>query len=551
MRLAKKTSGNNSLYAAACWLDNRLALVFRVLMWRNLLIIGALPIMTALTAKTTLFDLVLRKDAFHYVQKGMELTQGDWQLFQPQALGWPLFLALFFKLGGVETLFQAMFMARWISIFLMYSSIIPLAIICRNVCSPSLQPGLTLVVILAYLLNPLIIRLGMEVYTEPLFIFLTLCCFVFLTRQSLHCKHLFFAALFAGLSYWVRANGLFHLFVILGVILLRSKFDLNILVKRSALSVTIFFTVAAPHLFLRFSQFGSPFDYGPNSKYFVDHFGQVWDNRIPVPSFSEYLSTHSWGDYIQKFIVNGLLKVIDLFPSLLAPAPWLILAFAALGYIVIGRKKNMYSVVLLIFLSVAGFSLVFDVFGHIRHLVVLLPFLLLMASLTITYLPVNKLPISNVLFFLLLLFMVTNLPEMNFLNRNHIHIPEVKDTWALWSADNLEGKVAVVGGSDLLRSAQHYETPAKKRNAVPFDQVKEWITPVRLEQYHSLKEVFAYLQGNDIRYMITDAAHAPHQPFIKDLDSSFSRTHFQRLKHFPHGDRGAEYFNVTVYQVKE
>lgn len=547
----KKTSVNNGLKVTASKIDDLVGHLFRVLMWRNLFLIGALLFMVILTAKTTLFDLVLRKDAFHYVQKGMELSLGDWQLFQPQALGWSLFLAIFFKLGGVETIFQAMFVARWLSILLMFGAIVPLVIICRNVCSGALRPGLTLVVVLGYLTNPLIVSLAPEVYTEPLFIFLTLCSFIFLTRPSLSSKDLFFAALFAGLSYWVRANGLFQLFVIMALILLRSEWRLTTLAQQTALSVTTFFTVAAPHLLLRYNQFGSPFDYGPNSKYFVDNFAQVWDSRVPVPTFTEYLSTHGWRDYWHKFFSNGLLKVLESFPSLLDILPWLLLALTAFGLIVIGRRERIYSAVLLVVLTTIGFSLVFDVFGHVRHLVFLIPFLLLMATLAITYLPGNRFLISNVLFFSLLLFMVTDFPDLDYLNKNHVHIPEVKDTWALWSADNLEGEVALVGGSDLLRIAQHYESPAKERRAVPFNRVREWISPVRLDKFDSLEDLLAFLQGSGIRYLITDVAHAPHQPFIKDLDGPFGRNHFQRMRHFPHGDEGAQYFNVTIYKVKE
>lgn len=538
-------------YSVAAKIDSLLATLFGKLMQHNFLIYGTLLFMLLLSSKLTLFDLVLTKDAFHYVQKAMELTQGDWQIFQPQALGWSLFQAVFFKLGHVDTIFQAMFVASWLSIFLMYSSIIPLAMICRNVCPPALYSGLTTVVITGYLTNPLITSLAPVGYTEPLFIFLTLFCFVFLTRENPGLKEFFLAALFAGLSYWVRANGLFQLFAILGVILFRSEWSLKIFLSRSLVAIITFFTVAAPHLVLRYIQFGSPFDYGPNSKYFVDSFTQVWDDKVATPSLADYIATHGSTDFYHKFIENGLFRVLDLFPYIIPPVPWLVLILVALGYILSRRINAMYGVILMLVLTIAGFSLVFDIFGHIRHLVFLIPFLLLLGTLAITYLPRKALACANILFFLLIVFMVIDCPPMVILKKNHVHLPEVKDTWALWAADNLEGKVALCEGSDYLRLAQHYQKPAKNRVARSFDQVQEWIIPVRIQNYPNLEDAFTDLQQRGIRYLIKDAVYGSSRPFLQELDSPYGRAHFQRLQHFPNGDRGAALFFVTLYQLKK
>ena len=46
--------------------------------------------------------------------------------------------------------------------------------------------------------------------------------------------------------------------------------------------------------------------------------------------------------------------------------------------------------------------------------------------------------------------------EIKLFDENHIKVPQVKDTWALWVADNLEGNVALVEVGDILKMAQHY-----------------------------------------------------------------------------------------------
>ena len=246
---------------------------------------------------------------------------------RPHAYGWPLFLAFFYWLLNVDNIFQAMFLARWVSIILTCCSVVLLGYFCKKMCGPKKYEGACVVAVTAYVLCFHIHKVAKVSYTEPLFLVLTLCCFYFMvSARPLKYREIFLAALFAGLSYWVRANGLFQLFVLLAVIALWSYKDVFRMLKDSLLAVFVFAGVSAPYLIMRHLQFGSAFDYGPNSKYFVDNFMQVWDESIPVPTFLEYLSTHGWHDYYYKFIEYGLFQIFHFMPSLFNDTyHWLIL----------------------------------------------------------------------------------------------------------------------------------------------------------------------------------------------------------------------------------
>ena len=67
----------------------------------------------------------------------------------------------------------------------------------------------------------------------------------------------------------------------------------------------------------------------------------------------------------------------------------------------------MYAMILFFLLSLAGFSLIFHVFGHIRHLIILIPFILTCSVVFIASLETDNFKISNIIFVLLLLYAVS------------------------------------------------------------------------------------------------------------------------------------------------
>ncbi len=254
-------------------IDQGISRVFSVLMWRKVFVFSAGLFLFYVLAYSTHFQQVLSKDAFFYVNKGMEIANGDFSLFHSHAVGWPVFLGICYKILGVENVFQGMFIARWLSILLFCAAVFPISALCKKVCGHDKTAGACILAVTVYVVSPQIQSMAQFAYTEPLFLVLTLYCYYFLAgNQPLRTREIVLASLLASLSYWVRANGLFQLFVILGMIVLWSGYDLRYCVKKGMLAVVVFFTVSAPHLIMRSMQFGSPFDYGPNSKYFVDDF---------------------------------------------------------------------------------------------------------------------------------------------------------------------------------------------------------------------------------------------------------------------------------------
>jgi len=535
-------------------LDEYLHRIFRILMWKDFYVYSAAIFLLYILACSTYFDFVLRKDGYYYILKGMEAANGDFSLFRPHAFGWPLFLAFFYWLLNVDNIFQAMFLARWLSIILTCFTVVLLGCFCKKMCGQKNYEGACVVAVTAYVLSFHVQEIAKVAYTEPLFLVLTLSCYYFMvSSKPLNTMEIGLAALFAGLSYWVRANGLFQLFVLLTVIALWSYKDVFRVFKNSLFAVLVFFGVCAPYLLMRYLQFDSAFDYGPNSKYFVDNFRQVWDDTIPVPTFLEYLSTHNWYDYYNKFIEDGLLKIFHYMHLLFnLKYLWIILLVVSLLAAVVYKRRDMYAMILLFLLTFAGFSMIFQVFGHVRHLLFLIPFILACSVVFISSLGTDTVKISNIVFGLLLVSAVSSSEEIKLFDENHINVPQVKDTWALWAADNLEGNVALVEAGDILQMAQHYRKPAMQRVPESFALVEEKINRVRPGEHKSLAEALPDFQARNIDYVITDkrTLYMKHRrPYLKEIREEKWRKTFELLNSIPGGEPGGALIGVDIYKV--
>lgn len=534
-------------------IDRFLQMFFDRLMWRNLYVYAAMLFLFLVIALSTSFDQVLRQDAFFYTMTGMNIAHGDFSLYRPQAGGWSFFMAFFFFLLRTDNIFEAMFVARWISILLACLSILPMAVLCRRVCDAERWKGVCVVAVTAYVFSLQMQQIAKFAYTEPLFLFLTLCCFCFLIRKERPAGRDFvLAALFAGLSYWVRANGLFQLFVILGMVVIWSGGRIPYLVRNGLASAAVFAAVSAPHLVMRYRQFGSPFDYGPNSKYFVDSFAQVWNDAVPSPSLTEYLATHTWHDYYQKFIEFGLFQVCGFLPSVLNGANlWLILLGGSLVVAVARGRREMLPLMLLYGLTLAGFSIIFHVFGHVRHLLFLLPFIFISGAVFAASLSWGRTRLANMALTALLGYTLATHAEIELLPENRMQLPEVKDTWALWAADHLEGRVVLLSGEDILRLAQHYRKSAVDRIPRSFGLVEEKIVRVRPGEHRSLAEAVEDFRRKGVRYVITDEwslTRGYRALYLREIGDEKWRDTFVELQNFAGGEPDAAMYGITIYR---
>ena len=496
----------------------------------------------------TVFDRVLREDAYNFVVTGMRIAHGEYRTFQKQSTGWPLFLGGVFWVTQAETVFDAMRIARWTTITLAALSAIPIALICRRVLPDRNYAAGCLLVLTGFASVSLVRYIGKNAMSEPLFLFLVLVSVVFVTSDGNARRNFVLGSIFAALAYWVRPNGLFIVVALMLVIALK-----HIQVKTNPLSDilivgAVFVGVCTPYWFARYLEFGSAFSYGPNSKYFVDHYEHVWAENIENPSFLSYLATHGWSDYYHKFVDRGILRIWNHLLRIL-PKFWFVLAGVSFFlYLWKGLHTKIGIVHTVILMTILGMTPVFDIFGTPRHLVYLVPFILIAGVWTIAYMGSKNWRFANIGLIGLIVITASMLPSIRTIGYEHLGLPVVRDTWAVWGAHNLHGKIAIVEGHDILRMSQHYEAEGWR---VPknFVDVQRNLTTWRPGIYRRLSDALKDFQKQNIRYVITDQNHIKRRPYLRQITRKKWNHVFHHLGSFPREDRGAVLDGVNIYRI--
>ena len=196
-------------------------------------------------------------------------------------------------------------------------------------------------------------------------------------------------------------------------------------------------------------------------------------------------------------------------------------------------------------------SLVFDIFGTVRHLIYMIPLILIVSVGFLSSMDRNsQVKFSNIILFVILLFNLSWMPKTFPINTRHVAIPESRDYWAIWGAQHLEGKVAIVEGGTLLEMAQHYsEFTRQKKVIIPFNLVDRKITYIRPGIYHRLKDAMREFEQLGINYVIADGYHIRRRPYLKEIQNEEWASRFRHLKFFESRIKGGVLYDVNIYKV--
>lgn len=531
-------------------IDGALGRAYGVLAYRDIWLYLSAALFVHLIRRTTPFSMVLREDAYNFVIKGLEIANGDFSLDRAQAIGWPLVLGAAFLVMDVRNLFEAMFIARWASILCVAAALIVLGKLCREALGDS-YAGFAMAVVITFGLTPVIGFVARSAMTEAPFLLcvvsMTLCLVSAVVRIDAAQRYVFLAGLTAALSYYVRPNGLFLFAAMLSTLVLVYYGDRRRLARALAIAAAAFLLLSLPYLYARYASFGSPLDYGPNSKYFVDEYEQVWADNIASPSLWSYLATHSWHDVYERFVDDGLLKVLRYTRTKLLPQTWIALGAIGAAAIFILRIRRAMIFPMTLAVSIAGMAMIFAIFASIRHLIYFVPLLMVCAGFGFVLLARLRINLSNIAATGLIVAAVAN-AHINWLDHAYRTIPEVKDHWAVWAAQHFEGNVAIIEGGDLIEMSEHYE-PRGWRVIRDYEDVTPRIHTIRPGVHADLGEALAEFEKRDIRYLVTDRGHLKRRPYLMDVDEPEWRGRFRHIGHFPLGDKGAQLAGVDLYEI--
>jgi len=469
---------------------------------------------------------VLRKDAFAYLVKAVQITHGDWTPLEHGVMGWPIFQAFFLKLFNVSSIFYAMIVSRLLSVILMAAIIIPCYFLCRKI----LNPYATVVALSGIALSPRFIYMGKDAMTEPLFLLLAVTVVVLLTNdEACSPARMLCAAALAGLSFWVRPNGLFLLPVVFGSVLFavfRHRKNFSLLFA----APLVFFLVALFQLYDRFRTFGGALHFGANSKYLVSSYQDVWAVNVSAPTWREYILTNSWPDYFHKFVENGLFKVLGYVHRLPGHVWPYLFWVACVFFLVVKKDRKLVPIWLVFTFFILGLVPVADIYGTLRHVYVLLPFLIIIAAKFLGEL-IARIPARTARFFCTCIFVVFLIMQAGIPGRTALYspaLPMVHDRWAKWAAGHLTGMTAIIEGADLIQMHLSYETLGRMN----IDHAPDALSLFRPGNYPHLAAAMKDLDAVQTRYLLLDPLNMRQRPFFNEVYAQEWQGTWRRIKSF-------------------
>jgi len=459
------------------------------------------------------FDMVIFGDGYGYIKKAFEINEGFWTPIQSHSIGWSVFLGFFIKLFAIETIFEAMVLTRILSALMAAITLFPLWYLARKLMSATAA----LICQFGYAFSPILIAHSSEGFTESIFILLIILFINVIVKPKHHYRSLYYAAGLASLAYYVRPNGIF----LLAALLVFAMFTLRPLKKEYKILIwilVVFIIISFPHLIPRAVTFGSPFDFGENSKYFAENYYHIWAPNIPVTSFFTYIQTHSFSEFINKFVIYGFLKVCLGTYKMLGTL-WLIPTLIGLILMIRNYRDKGYMIILITgFIFLAGTSLVWDVFHTYRHVILFLPIAMMISALAYNHIirtfEYGHILTISILFICLLQPVIIRHNEWNGLR---FPVPKVENEWAIWCAENLHGNISIQDGSTLILMCLP-NTVVGGGNL--FLDAHDPISGISLQapgHFENLSEALDDFRRRQINYILVNPVNIKNRPYLSQI----------------------------------
>lgn len=334
------------------------------------------------------------------------------------------------------------------------------------------------------------------------------------------------ASLFGAFAYYVRPNGIFILLTILFSFFLLRREIPKFNYKYITYIVMIFFIVSVPFLYPRYTYFGSPFFYGENSKYFVDTYQQVWSNNVPVPSLMEYLSTHTFMDYFNKFVIHGFFRIIFDYVhgygyyvyGVISP---LLLFFFLYGIVRYFSDKKFIPLTVVFLIWIIGLIPVYHIFSTSRHLYTIIPFILIFSTIAISEIFKNNkyrnILLSSFLIVFILFSLITPVGDWYWYKSPQSIVYDGLE-WGRWAAKNIEGKIAIIEGGDLIM--MHLpDTKVSGVGQLDLYAPQSNLSVVRPGYFENLSSAMEWFKEIGVTHLALDDNNINRRPYLKKIYS--------------------------------
>ena len=469
--------------------------------------------------------LLIRVDGYIYMLKSLEMLQGNWLPMRTHASGWPFLLMPFFYLIQQKSIFEMMIYSHFLSVVISSLTIIPLYLVSKEIFQNKKAVFTTLIIFTCFFWT---IYGSLGLFTEPIFGLLLLFIIYCLLKYRDHPHYLIIASLLAGVSYWIKPNGIFVLLIILLTLWLLRKKVAHFRYHHFSRAISIFFITALPFLYQRYLYFGSPFYYGENSKYFVDEYNQLWGAAYPDVSFFEYLGSHSFVEIFNRFAVFGFGSLT--FSLLTLTLPFSI--FFVWGVMRFLKDAPFTSLLVTLGVWIISFTPIYAVYFTPRHLFPILP----IAAILITAGVLSLIKYIRYQNLVLLAIATTGIcfisvsyfyPQYYFLEKT----PREALTMSRWIAENVRGKIAMAASNDIVMMNLS-DTTVAQLGLFDLRAPKTGLQVVYPGKIDDIDQLTKWLRNNHVEYLVIDRDHMPRiTPQLKISTIKKLPSYYKKIYH--------------------
>ena len=322
----------------------------------------------------------ISEDVYVYILAAFSIINGDFSQPDTKPLGWSILLSPFYLFDDSTDLLHYVNIARILSIAISTITILPMYILARRF----FDEKYSLVASCLFAFEPHLINNSTLGLSEPLFILTIILTSVFILQKN-HSWYFYMSFLLAGITWWIRVNGLITL-VILSIIFFIVYKSSSKNFTKYLLCIVIFVLVASPMLIQKYDQFGDPLYFAISDNYFAGdqkHF--ALNTKYIEYSASDYIQDNGIIGFLERFGLTGLGNMASsllkmLFPYLIILVPFGIL-FSLRSFA--QDKDYIKSIWVLMLLTLGSVVMQFSIASDMRFIYDIFPFLIILSTITI------------------------------------------------------------------------------------------------------------------------------------------------------------------------
>ena len=503
------------------------------------------------------FSIPVNSDNLGYTLNAIAHTNGDFSQSSHRGMGWSLFVSPFFSLINSDNFIDYSNTIRALSIGVATFSIPMMYLVGRKF----FDARYSLVLSSLFAFEPHLNYNSGFGLTEPLFHLAIIGSFYFILNKDT--RFVMISLFLAGIAYWIKINGVFVFIVITIIYFITLRKSPN-LFRNYGLGVVLFLLVISPILTERNEEFGDPFYSVYKNTIFYGSPELLMSEITKKTTYSalDYIEENGLFSFVQTFILQGFYNDLKLLSALSFPYLFILIPFGIIFSFRAFDQNSNYIKANWIFILVAFASLtiVMAMLPDRRHLLFLLPFLMILSIIPIQR--VTEYGLSTFSFsrkqkdifivviiiaiiFLSALFMIRYGTPYHVLDNEKLEFSE-------YALNNLQGVVLRDwGGSlDYVPYLTITESPEKFKSHEINSKITKGNSFITSGAPYgkTLEELISDGEKHDLKYIIANEKQGFYHPFTDELYNNYNQFPYLK-KIFDSDEFGFKKLKIKVFEI--